>query len=129
MWGDGLEPLGDRIVRDRVAAADNDVPRNVFRAIRPTVTLHIGATRINRPRRIRDLAADKSFVARFACLPGGQPTNPLFFSNKNNGLQGQKTGSSIALNVLGGYGWPNAAQIEQDLLRKIVRAEIGEAAA
>jgi endogenous inhibitor of DNA gyrase (YacG/DUF329 family) len=51
--------------------------------------------------------------------------NPLFSSSKNNCLQGQKSGSSIPLNVLGGYGWPNAPRIDRDLVRKIVRAEIG----
>jgi hypothetical protein len=56
----------------------------------------------------------------------GQPTNPLFLSNKNNGLQGAKSGSSIPLNVLGGYRWPNAAGVDRGLSRKIVRAEIGD---
>jgi hypothetical protein len=55
----------------------------------------------------------------------GQPTNPLFLSNKVNGLQGQKSGSSIPLNVLGGYRWPNAVNVDRRLLRKIVGAEIG----
>jgi endogenous inhibitor of DNA gyrase (YacG/DUF329 family) len=56
-----------------------------------------------------------------------QPTNSLFLSNKVNELQGQKFGSSIPLNILGGYRWPNASGIERELLRKIVRAEIGGA--
>ena len=55
----------------------------------------------------------------------GQPTNPLFLSNKNNELQRQKTGSSMPLNVLGGYRWPNAVGVDRGLLRQIVRAEIG----
>jgi endogenous inhibitor of DNA gyrase (YacG/DUF329 family) len=54
----------------------------------------------------------------------GPVTNPLFLSNKVNGLQGQKSGSSVPLNILGGYRWPNAT-IDRDLLRKIVKAEIG----
>jgi hypothetical protein len=45
--------------------------------------------------------------------------------NKNNGLQGRKSGSSIPLNVLGGYRWPNVVGVERDLLRKIIRAEVG----
>ncbi len=57
----------------------------------------------------------------------GRVTNPLFFSNKTNVLQGQKSGSSIPFNVLGGYRWPNAA-VDRGLLRRIVRAEIGDAA-
>jgi endogenous inhibitor of DNA gyrase (YacG/DUF329 family) len=52
--------------------------------------------------------------------------HPLFLSNKNNELQGLKSGSSIPLNILGGYRWPNADAIDRDLLRKIVRAEIGD---
>jgi hypothetical protein len=51
-----------------------------------------------------------------------EPTNPLFLSSKNNGLQGQKSGSSI----LGGHRWPNPPRIDRDLVRKIVRAEIGD---
>jgi predicted nucleic acid-binding Zn ribbon protein len=57
----------------------------------------------------------------------GQPTNPHFLSNRVNGLQERKTGSSIPLNILGGYRWPNAGGVERELLRKIVRAEIGGA--
>src|SRR6516164_3924352 len=56
----------------------------------------------------------------------GQPTNPLFLSNKNNELQRQKTGSSMPLNVLGGYRWPSSITVERDLLRNVIKAEIGE---
>ena len=56
----------------------------------------------------------------------GASPHPLFLSNKNNELQGLKSGSSIPLNILGGYRWPNADAIDRDLLRKIVRAEIGD---
>jgi hypothetical protein len=52
-------------------------------------------------------------------------TNPLLLSNKSKGLQEQKSGSSIPLNILGGYRWPNAVGFDRGLLRKIVRAEIG----
>ena len=58
-------------------------------------------------------------------LDGGRVTNPLFLCNKNNGLQGRKSGSSIPLNVLGGYRWSNAVDVERDLLRKIIKAEVG----
>ena len=57
----------------------------------------------------------------------GQPTNPLFLSNKNNSLQGAKSGSSIPLNVLGGYRWPNAPQLDASTLANVVRREIGDA--
>ena len=55
----------------------------------------------------------------------GQPTNPHFLSNKNNELRGAKSGSSIPLNVLGGHRWPNAIPVDRDVLRKVVRAELG----
>jgi hypothetical protein len=50
--------------------------------------------------------------------------NPLFLLNQNNGLQGAKSGSSIPLNVLGGYRWSNAIPVDGDVLRKVVRAEL-----
>jgi hypothetical protein len=46
-------------------------------------------------------------------------------SKQISGLQGRKSGSSIPLNVLGGYRWSNAVGIDRDLLRKIFRAEVG----
>jgi hypothetical protein len=55
----------------------------------------------------------------------GSVTNPPKKLCENNGLQRAKSGSSIPLNVLGGYRWPNSLSVERDLLRKIVRAEIG----
>jgi hypothetical protein len=58
----------------------------------------------------------------------GRVRVPLFLSKKISGLQGRTSGSSIPLNVLGGsYRWPNAVSVDRGLLRKIVRAEIGEA--
>jgi endogenous inhibitor of DNA gyrase (YacG/DUF329 family) len=50
--------------------------------------------------------------------------NHLFLSNKNNRLQGQKSGSSIPLNLLDGHHWPNAVGVERDLVRKIIGAEV-----
>jgi adenine-specific DNA methylase len=57
----------------------------------------------------------------------GQPTNPPKSASKNNSLQAAKTASSIPLNVLGGYRWANSTTVEREVLRKIVRAEIGAA--
>jgi len=51
--------------------------------------------------------------------------NPLFLLNRNNGLQGPKSGPSIPLNILGGHRWPGAASIPLEVLRKVIRAEIG----
>jgi predicted nucleic acid-binding Zn ribbon protein len=56
----------------------------------------------------------------------GRVTNPLKSVSKNNELRGPKSGASIPLNVLGGYRWPNAVGADRGLLRKIVRAEIGD---
>jgi hypothetical protein len=33
--------------------------------------------------------------------------------------------SNISLNVFCGYGRPNAVDVERDLLRKIIKAEVG----
>jgi hypothetical protein len=57
----------------------------------------------------------------------GRPTNPRNSVRKNNSLQGSKTGSSVPLNVLGGHRWANSITVERELLRKVVRAEIGAA--
>src|SRR5262249_33664342 len=50
--------------------------------------------------------------------------NPLFLLNQNNELRGAKSESSIPLNVLGGYRWPNSIAVDGGLLRKVVRTEI-----
>ena len=55
---------------------------------------------------------------------GGPVTNPPFLSNKNNGLQLQKSGSSIPLNVLGGYRWPDAPKLDSKTLRRILYVEV-----
>ena len=52
--------------------------------------------------------------------------NSVGYHDKNKELQRQKTGSSMPLNVLGGYRWPSSITVELDLLRKIIKAEIGE---
>src|SRR5262245_52086232 len=55
----------------------------------------------------------------------GPVTTPPFLLNQNNELRGAKSGSSIPLNVLGGYRWPDAVPVDRDVLRKVVRAELG----
>jgi endogenous inhibitor of DNA gyrase (YacG/DUF329 family) len=52
-------------------------------------------------------------------------TNPQFLSNKNNELQRAKSGSSIPLNVFGGYRWPNAPQLDRHTWANVIRREIG----
>jgi hypothetical protein len=54
-----------------------------------------------------------------------KPTNPHFLSNKNNGLQGAKSGSSIPLNVLGGYRWADAPKLDSETLERICHLEVG----
>jgi hypothetical protein len=54
-----------------------------------------------------------------------QATNPPFLSNKNNKLEGAKTGSSIPLNVLDGYRWPNAPKLDRRTCANVIRREIG----
>jgi hypothetical protein len=58
--------------------------------------------------------------------PTESVTKPIFLSNKNKGEDGKKPGPSIPLNVLGGHRWPNAVGVDRGLLRKLVRAEIGD---
>jgi hypothetical protein len=54
----------------------------------------------------------------------GPVREPIIFPSKNKPVQRAKSGSSIPLNALGGYRWPNAVGVDRGLLRKIVRAEI-----
>jgi hypothetical protein len=54
----------------------------------------------------------------------GPVREPIIFPSKNKAVQRAKSGSSIPLNALGGYRWPNAVGVDRGLLRKIVRAEI-----
>jgi hypothetical protein len=53
-----------------------------------------------------------------------KPTNPHFLSNKSNGPQGAKSGSSIPLNVLGGYRWPGAPKLNPETLERILYVEV-----
>ena len=55
----------------------------------------------------------------------GSVTNPPKKLCENNGLQRAKSGSSIPLNLLGGYRWPNAPKLDSDTLERIRRLEIG----
>jgi hypothetical protein len=55
----------------------------------------------------------------------GQPTNPPKSARKINSLQGAKSGSSIPLNVLGGYRWPNAPKLDRRTWANVIRREIG----
>jgi hypothetical protein len=50
---------------------------------------------------------------------------PILLSNKNNSLQRAKSGSSIPLNVLGSYRWPDAPKLDPETLERIRHLEIG----
>ena len=55
----------------------------------------------------------------------GPVTNPPKSANKINNLEGAKSGSSIPLNVLGGYRWPNAPKLDRHTWANVIRREIG----
>src|SRR5262249_43679710 len=76
----------------------------------------------NAPSQINDRTAIKNGSGY---LDSGAVTDPHFLSSKNNELRGPKSGASIALNALGRHHWPSAVGVERDLLRKIIRAEVG----
>jgi hypothetical protein len=52
-------------------------------------------------------------------------TTPPKKQHHFNSLQAPKSGSSIPINVLGGYRWADAVPIDPATLAKIMRAEIG----
>ena len=52
------------------------------------------------------------------------PRTPLFLPNKNNSLQGAKSGSNIPLNILGGYRWPDAPRVDSETLERIRHLEV-----
>ena len=62
-------------------------------------------------------------------VDSAEPTNPPKISNETNGLQRAKTGSSIPLNLLGGYRWRSAVSVNPAVLRTIIHREIGDALA
>jgi hypothetical protein len=55
---------------------------------------------------------------------GGSVTNPPKKSCENNSLQGAKSGSSIPLNLLGGYRWPDAPKVDSETLERILYVEV-----
>ena len=54
----------------------------------------------------------------------GSVTNPPKKSCQNNSLQGSKSGSSIPLNVLGGYRWADAPKLDSKTLERILYVEV-----
>ena len=75
----------------------------------------------------RELDARTAVKSPSGYQDSGPVREPIIFPSKNKAVQKAKSGSSIPLNVLGGYRWPNAVGVDRGLLRKIVRAEIGAA--
>jgi hypothetical protein len=43
---------------------------------------------------------------------------------ENNSLQGPKSGSSIPLNLLGGYRWPDAPKLDSKTIGRILYVEV-----
>jgi predicted nucleic acid-binding Zn ribbon protein len=52
-------------------------------------------------------------------------TKPLKNCRETNNLQGAKSGSSIPLNVLGGYRWADAPKLDSETLERICHLEVG----
>jgi len=78
--------------------------------------------------RCRDYAKGQNRVRKsFLGDDTRKALNPHKSASKNNGLQTAKSGSSIPLNVLGGYRWPNAPQLDARTLANVIRREIGGA--
>jgi hypothetical protein len=73
----------------------------------------------------RELEARTAVKSPSGYQDSGPVREPIISPNKNKAVQKAKSGSSIPLNVLGGYRWPNAVGVDRGLLRKIVRAETG----
>ena len=66
-------------------------------------------------------AIKNSVLVKIPDLSRTPPKSP----SKINGLQGAKSGSSIPLNVLGGYRWPNAPKLDRHTWANVIRREIG----
>jgi endogenous inhibitor of DNA gyrase (YacG/DUF329 family) len=78
--------------------------------------------------RCRDYAKGQKRVRKsFLGDDTREAPNPHKSASKNNGVQGAKTGSRIPLNVLGGYRWQNALQVDGRTLANVIRREIGGA--
>jgi hypothetical protein len=120
-----------------MALVDETIPRGNSRRDAPVKCSACGRT-VRRKSRQQRYCSDRCRVyaqrenkARTAIKnpvvgqDSGSVTNPPKKSCENNSLQGAKSGSSIPFNILGGYRWPNSIGVDRDLLRKIIRAEIG----
>jgi hypothetical protein len=120
-----------------MALVDETIPRGNSRRDAPVKCSACGRT-VRRKSRQQRYCSDRCRVyaqrenkARTAIKnpvvgqDSGSVTNPPKKSCENNSLQGAKSGSSTPLNVLGGYRWLNPVSVDPDLVRKIIRAEIG----
>jgi len=72
-----------------------------------------------RENRARHLNARGALKNPSGYQDSGRVTQPNCFTNKNNGLQGVKSGSSVPLNLLGGYRWPDAPKVDSETLERI----------
>jgi endogenous inhibitor of DNA gyrase (YacG/DUF329 family) len=76
--------------------------------------------------RCRDFAKGQNRVRKsFLGDETREAPNPPKSASKNNSLQAAKTGSSVPLNLLGGYRWPNAPQLDARTLANVIHREIG----
>jgi hypothetical protein len=120
-----------------MALVDETIPRGNSRRDAPVKCSACGRT-VRRKSRQQRYCSDRCRVyaqrenkARTAIKnpvvgqDSGSVTNPPKKSCENNGLQGAKSGSSIPLNLLGGYRWPDAPKLDSETLERIRHLEIG----
>jgi hypothetical protein len=120
-----------------MALVDETIPRGNSRRDAPVKCSACGRT-VRRKSRQQRYCSDRCRVyaqrenkARTAIKnpvvgqDSGSVTNPPKKSCENNSLQGAKSGSSIPLNLLGGYRWPDAPKLDSETLERIRHLEIG----
>jgi hypothetical protein len=120
-----------------MALLDETIPRGNSRRDAPVKCSACGRT-VRRKSRQQRYCSDRCRVyaqrenkARTAIKnpvvgqDSGSVTNPPKKSCENNSLQGAKSGSSIPLNLLGGYRWPDGPKLDSETLERIRHLEIG----
>lgn len=118
----GKRNVTNRFETVRCQACGRSVARKTRQQRYCSDRCRVYAHRQNAPSQINARTAIKNPIG----YPGSADvTNCPKIPSENSSLQEGKPGSSIPINVLGGYRWPGAVSIDRDLLRKIVRAEIG----
>jgi hypothetical protein len=120
-----------------MALVDETIPRGNSRRDAPVKCSACGRTVRRKSRQQRHCSdrcrvyAQRENKARTAIKnpvvgqDSGSVTNPPKKNCENNSLQGAKSGSSIPLNLLGGYRWPDAPKLDSETLERICHLEVG----